>query len=135
MSYLRTPLCLACFFAALLPAVAVAAPPNILWLHADDQRPDTIHALGNPAIITPTLDRLAQRGMAFRNAYNFGGNSPAVCTPSRNMMLSGRAFFRYSRLEDPQTHDVYRPDAANPAVEQTIRDKLTAGYKWNILAP
>jgi hypothetical protein len=32
---------------------AAAKKPNILWLHADDPRPDTIAALGNPAVLTP----------------------------------------------------------------------------------
>lgn len=36
--------------------------PNILFLLADDQRPDTIAALGNPRIRTPNLDALVRRG-------------------------------------------------------------------------
>lgn len=31
--------------------------PNILWLCTDQQRWDTIHALGNSFIDTPNLDR------------------------------------------------------------------------------
>lgn len=116
-------------------ATAVAKPPNILWLHADDQRPDTIAALGNPAIITPALDGLVRRGMAFTNAYNFGGNSPAVCTPSRNMMLSGQSFFRYSRLVNAKTGETFRPQTGDPTTEETIRTMLATGYRWNILAP
>ena len=37
-------------------------PPNILLLLSDDQRPDTIAALGNPIIQTPHLDNLVARG-------------------------------------------------------------------------
>ncbi len=69
--------------------------PNVLFLFTDDQRPDGVAALGNPHLKTPILDSLAQRGMVFRNAYNLGSNSPAVCQPSRNMLLSGRAYFRW----------------------------------------
>ena len=112
-----------------------AARPTILWLHADDQRPDTIGALGNPAIITPALDALVRRGTAFTQAYNFGGNSAAVCTPSRNMMLSGQAYFRYSRLENAKTGETYRPEASDAAAEANVRAKLAAGFRWNILAP
>ncbi len=68
---------------------------NVLFLFTDDQRPDGVAALGNPRLKTPTLDSLAQRGLVFRNAYNLGSNSPAVCQPSRNMLLSGRAYFRW----------------------------------------
>lgn len=70
--------------------------PNILFLFTDDQRADTIAALGNPAIKTPALDSLVRDGMAFRNCYILGSNMPAVCTPSRNMLMSGRAYFRWS---------------------------------------
>jgi len=47
--------------------------PNIVLIFADDQRADTIAALGNPAIRTPNLDRLVQRGLSFDRAYMQGG--------------------------------------------------------------
>ena len=68
---------------------------NVLFLFADDQRADTIGALGNPVIQTPHLDSLVRRGFVMNNAYCLGANVPAVCTPSRNMLLSGRAYFRW----------------------------------------
>ena len=58
--------------------------PNILFLFTDDQKWNTIGALGNPEIKTQNLDQLAEDGFVFRNAYCFGGNSGAVCIPSRN---------------------------------------------------
>ena len=67
--------------------------PNILFLFTDDQRFDTIHALGNDQIHTPNLDYLVRNGTAFTNAYIMGGTSPAVCMPSRAMMLTGRTLF------------------------------------------
>src|SRR4051794_11464104 len=73
-------------------AADAASRPNVLFLFADDQRADTIAALGNPVIQTPNLDGLVRQGFVFRNAYCLGSNLPAVCTPSRNMLLSGRAF-------------------------------------------
>ena len=39
--------------------------PNVLFVVTDDQRWDTIHALGNKEIITPNLDKLVSRGTAF----------------------------------------------------------------------
>ena len=76
-------------------APLAAARPNVLFFFTDDQRADTIGALGNPHVITPTLDRLAESGLVFRNAYVMGSNVGAVCLPSRNMLLSGRAYFRF----------------------------------------
>ena len=38
--------------------------PNILWICADQQRYDAIHALGNKYVRTPNIDRLAATGAA-----------------------------------------------------------------------
>jgi arylsulfatase A-like enzyme len=67
---------------------------NILFLFADDQRADTIGAWGNKQIKTPNLDRLVSSGFSFMNNYVFGGNSGAVCLPSRAMLMSGKTWFR-----------------------------------------
>ena len=96
---------LACFLGMVISATVAAAEsqkPNILFLFADDQRADTVGALGNKVIKTPTLDGLVKRGFVFHNAYCLGSNEPAVCAPSRNMLLSGRAFFRWTgRMAPP----------------------------------
>ena len=76
------------------PEPAPAKRPNFLFLFADDQRADTIGAWGNSHIQTPTLDRLATQGYSFRANYNMGGNSGAVCVPSRAMVNTGLAYFR-----------------------------------------
>ncbi|MDD6260596.1 MAG: sulfatase-like hydrolase/transferase [Clostridiales bacterium] len=60
--------------------------PNILWLCSDQQRWDTINALGNSCIDTPNLDRLCSEGTALTCAY---AQNP-VCTPSRASFLSGK---------------------------------------------
>ena len=78
-----------------------ASKPNVLFLFADDMRGDSIAALGNPVVKTPTLDSLVNRGFSFSNAFCLGGNSAAVCTPSRNMLLSGKAYFRWQNLTGP----------------------------------
>ena len=68
-------------------------PPSVLVILSDDQRADTIHALGNEAIRTPALDALAARGTVFTRAFCMGSTVPAVCIPSRAMLLSGRSLF------------------------------------------
>jgi arylsulfatase len=60
--------------------------PNILWYCSDQQRWDTIGALGNPHVHTPNLDRLVREGVAFTHAYC---QSP-LCTPSRASFLTGQ---------------------------------------------
>lgn len=59
--------------------------PNILWICTDQQRWDTIHALGNDLIRTPNIDRLVNNGVAFDSTYC---QSP-ICTPSRASFLTG----------------------------------------------
>jgi arylsulfatase A-like enzyme len=76
-----------------LKAAAADKRPNILFLFADDQRADTIAAWGNPHIKTPNLDKLVSAGFSFRGNYIFGGNSGAVCMPSRAMLMSGKNWF------------------------------------------
>jgi arylsulfatase A-like enzyme len=75
------------------PLARGAGRPNILFLFADDQRADTIAAHGNPHIKTPNIDKLATAGFSFRSNYCFGGNSGAVCVPSRAMLMSGKTWF------------------------------------------
>ncbi len=60
--------------------------PNILFLMADQHRPDVTGYEGNTIIRTPTLDRLAETGVVFRNAYT---PSP-VCVPARQCMMAGQ---------------------------------------------
>ena len=59
--------------------------PNILWYCTDQQRFDTIGALGNPHVRTPTIDRLVRRGVAMTHVYC---QSP-ICTPSRAAFMTG----------------------------------------------
>jgi len=71
----------------------VAAPShrktNVLFILTDDQRFDTIGALGNPHIHTPNLDALANRGFAF--SRNFC--TTPICTPARAEILTGCTSF------------------------------------------
>ena len=75
-------------------ALAAADRPNILFLFADDQRPDTIGAWGNPHIQTPNLDGLVRAGCSFKSNYCMGAFGGAVCVPSRAMLNTGKSFFR-----------------------------------------
>ena len=53
---------------------------------SDQHRADVTGYAGNTIVRTPTLDRLAQSGTVFQNAYT---PSP-VCVPSRQCMMSGQ---------------------------------------------
>jgi len=71
----------------LLIAVSLEAAdrPNFVILVSDDQRPDTIAALGNSVIKTPNIDSLVRSGTTFTRTVC----SNPICTPSRAEILSG----------------------------------------------
>ncbi|MHC4996643.1 MAG: sulfatase-like hydrolase/transferase [Planctomycetota bacterium] len=63
---------------------SLAAPPNIIWVIIEDASPH-INPYGETAIRTPNLNRMAQQGLLFENAYV----TNPVCSPSRSAMVSG----------------------------------------------
>lgn len=66
--------------------VGKARPLNVVVIKSDQQRADTIAALGNPHMITPNLDRLVREGVSFPNAYCCG----ATCVASRGAFYTGQ---------------------------------------------
>ncbi len=100
MKFLKKRILAAAFLACAGMVQAAPAKPNILFILSDDQRFDTIHALGNAEIQTPNLDKLVDRGFAFTNAYCQGGLVQAVCAPSRAMILTGRSIFHVPQSDD-----------------------------------
>ena len=86
--------------------------PNVVLIVSDDQRPDTIAALGNPNIQTPQLDRLVARGSVFTRAIC----ANPICTPSRAEILTGcsgikNGVFDFGREIDPQLPTLPEPFA------------------------
>lgn len=58
--------------------------PNVLFIIADDLRPD-LGSYGDALAVTPILDALAKQSTVFNRAYC----QKAVCWPSRNSFFSG----------------------------------------------
>ena len=61
------------------------ARPNIVFITTDQQRYDTIRALGYHYMHTPNLDRLINEGVTFTNCFV---TSPS-CAPSRASVFTG----------------------------------------------
>lgn len=72
-------------------------PLNVVVLFTDDQRWNTIHALGNEEIQTPNMDRIAEMGVSFTRAHVLGSYHGAVCAPSRAMLLTGKPYMHIPR--------------------------------------
>lgn len=72
--------------------------PNILFVMADDLGYADLSCYGRTEYRTPVLDRLAQQGIRFTQAY---ANS-AVCTATRVALITGRYQYRLPvGLEEP----------------------------------
>ena len=86
--------------------------PNIVLIVSDDQRPDTIAALGNSFIKTPNLDKLVRRGTSFRRATC----ANPICSPSRAEILTGctgmrNGVFDFGRTIHPELTTLPEPFA------------------------
>lgn len=115
------------------PERRAAQKPNIILILSDDQRYNTIHALGGEQVITPHLDSLVRAGTTFTHAYNMGAWHGAVCVASRTMMLTGLSVWDAQRSEK-KLGDIV---ATSGLWAQHLRD---AGYetymtgKWHVRA-
>ncbi len=92
--------------------------PNILWICTDQQRFDTIGALGNSHVRTPTIDQLVEDGTAFTHCYC---QSP-ICTPSRSSFMTG---LYPSRLHSTRNGNESFPKEAPPLISKLLAD---SGY-------
>ena len=75
------------FFAACAPEAAddIQAPPNIIFIMADDLGYGDLGSYGQEVIRTPRLDQMAREGMRFTDHY--AGST--VCAPSRCVLMTG----------------------------------------------
>lgn len=59
--------------------------PNLLFFYIDDQRNTTLGCMGDPIVQTPNIDRLANNGVLFRNAFV----TTSICATSRACVMTG----------------------------------------------
>ena len=81
MSYLK-----AAFVACILATSCLAESPNVILILSADMGYSDIESFGKSEIPTPALNRLADEGFRFTNAYV----TAPICTASRMGLLSGR---------------------------------------------
>lgn len=96
--------------------------PNILWYCTDQQRFDTIGALGNSHVRTPVVDALVENGVAFTHAHC---QSP-ICTPSRASFMSG---MYPSRVHNTRNGNATFPEST-PLISKLIADQ---GYDCGMI--
>ena len=100
--------------------------PNILMIYADQMRYDCMSPSGNKVIKTPHLQRLADEGLIFDNAFS----SYPLCCPFRASMMTGKYAQNHGMI---QNHFPLRAD------QEFLGDRMKdAGYqtlyvgKWHL---
>lgn len=91
-------------------AAAPSARPNVLLICVDDLKP-TLGCYGDKLARTPNIDRLAASGTLFESAYT----NQAVCSPSRNALMTGLRPTTTGIYDLPTNFRVATPDAVTVA--------------------
>jgi len=111
-----------------LPIVNVSAQdkpkrPNIIFLLTDDHRYDALGAMGNDIIQTPNLDKLANKGVLFRNAFV----TTSISCSSRASLLTGQYTSRHGIDDFAKTFSAENLQQTYPMLLRK------AGYKIGFL--
>jgi arylsulfatase A-like enzyme len=119
------------FFFLGLFLTSQAKKPNIVFFFTDDQTSSALGCYGHPLVKTPNIDRLANQGTRFENAFV----SQSICWVSRTTILTGLTGRSYGV---PGNHDMAKPEAVENLYVDYLRD---AGYrtgfagKWHAKMP
>ena len=95
-----------------------AERPNVLLIQTDHWQAHMMRCAGEQAIMTPTLDTLAQNGVRFTNAYS----TCPVCIPARRSLMTGLS---------PRSHGdrVYTDKLPMPPVKTLAQSFRDSGYQ------
>lgn len=117
---------------AFLSAVCFSADrPNIVFFFTDDQTADVLGCYGHPLAQTPNIDRLAQEGTRFTQAFV----SQSICWVSRTTILTGLTGRSYGTAANPE---MPRPDAVQTLYPDILREHgYWTGFfgKWHATMP
>lgn len=92
-------------------------PPNLILIIADDMAWNDCGACGHPNIQTPSIDKLAEDGMMFHNAFLMTSS----CSPSRASIITGTY---------PHQTDAEQLHWELPGEKITFVEKLKAAGYW-----
>lgn len=93
--------------------------PNVLFIAVDDLRPE-LGCYDSPIAITPNLDKLANTGMAFKQAYC----QQAICGPSRASLMTGA---RPDTIKIVENYTYFRE--VNPSIITLPQQFRANGYE------
>ncbi len=113
---MKSPRSFALLAFAIITAIGLIAPPtfaadsakrpNVLLICVDDLKP-ILGCYGEPLVKSPHIDRLAARGVVLERAYC----NQAVCSPSRNALMTGLRSTTLGIYDLPTNFRTAAPDA------------------------
>lgn len=87
-------------------------PPNLVFLMTDNHRWDMLGCMGNEIIQTPNIDRLAERGVRFTNAFC----TTSICAATRASILTGEFRREHGYTFTMPPMNLQRLDRSYPAL-------------------
>ena len=114
--------------------IAQGDRPNFIFIYTDDQRYDCLGVVQKeqgdkarfPWLQTPNLDKLANEGVRFRNAFVV----QSLCTPSRASFLTGK----YTHTHNVYTNFTNFPEDLDTWASLLTKEGYQTGYigKWHM---
>lgn len=93
---------------------------NILFIMCDQLRADYLGCTGHPTIKTPNIDRLAEKGVVFSNAFV----QAPVCGSSRMCFYTGRYMFSHGATYNGVPLNIGQPTLGDHMRELGVRTGL-----------
>lgn len=113
---------------------AIAQPPNVVLIMADDLGYHDLGCYGHPKIKTPVLDQLAKKGVKLTGFYA----GATVCTPSRIALMTGSYPTRLGWSKGVVGHILSTNNGLSPKALTMAEHFKSAGYqtamsgKWHL---
>ena len=104
-------------------ATAATAKPHIIFCLVDDLGWNTVY--NNDAVISPTINGLAAKGVKLTSFYTY-----RYCSPTRASFLTGRLPFKLLNIRE-NLHTMASPDATDVRFTMLPKRLAEAGY-WSI---
>jgi len=109
------------------PAVHLGRRPNLLLIICDQMNLDAMSALGHAGVRTPSLDRLASRGVLFTQSHS----TNPVCSPARSSLVTGRMPVETGVIHNELPIRETIPNLGQWLGEQAGYDSVYCG-KWHL---